>query len=334
MQRISSISQVKAVKKGCVLTIGNFDGVHRGHQQILTAAKQAAADRGAKLLVMTFEPHPLAIVRPEKAPGILTPLALKEHLLSELGADYLFVAETTPDLLALSAEQFVQKFLIDGIRPSLVVEGESFKFGSGRSGNIDTLQELAAGSGFEAAVIMAEQVELSAGRRVAVSSTLIRNLLAEGSVADAAIALGRPYRLIERVIRGRGKGRRLGFPTANMKLPEQVIPAEGVYAGHALIADTPEQLLAGRAIVPAALSIGTSATYGDTQSLLIEAHLLVENVGELYGKHIAMDFIQQIRPQQKFDTESALAAQIAEDCKEVKRVLATRKSESSIFDWK
>ncbi|HLB72747.1 MAG TPA: riboflavin biosynthesis protein RibF, partial [Sedimentisphaerales bacterium] len=296
MQRISSISQVKTVEKGSVLTIGNFDGVHRGHQQILAAAKQAAANRGAKLLVMTFEPHPLAIVRPENAPGILTPLPLKEHLIGEFGADYLFVVESTAELLALSARDFVQRFLIDSVRPSLVVEGEGFNFGSARSGNINTLQRLAAANGFEVAVIIAEQVELSAGRNVTVSSTIIRNLLAEGNVADAAIALGRPYRLMGKIIPGRGKGRRLGFPTANMKLPKQVIPAQGVYSGRALTADTPEQLLAGRANAPAALSIGTSATYGDMQSLLIEAHLLVENVGELYGKHMAMDFIQQIRP--------------------------------------
>lgn len=322
MHRISSISQIKTVGKSCVLTIGNFDGVHRGHQQILAAAKQAADDRGAKLLAMTFEPHPLAVVRPEIAPGCLTPLDLKERLIAQFGADYLFVAKTTPDLLALSAEQFVQQFLIDGIRPGLVVEGESFNFGSGRSGNINTLQELAAANGLEVSVIIAEQVELSGGRSVTVSSTIIRNLLAEGNVADAATALGRPYRLIERIIPGRGKGRRLGFPTANMKLPKQVIPAEGVYAGYALIADTPGKLLSNRQKTPAALSIGTSATYGDAQSLLIEAHLLKKHVGELYGKHIAMDFVQRIRPQKKFDTESALATQIAKDCREAKEVLA------------
>lgn len=322
MQRISDISQIKTISKGCVLTIGNFDGVHRGHQQILTAAKQAAADRGAKLLAMTFEPHPVAIVRPEKAPGVLTPLDLKERLIAQFGADYLFVAKTTPELLALSAEEFVRQFLIDGIRPTLVVEGESFNFGSGRSGNIHTLQELADANGFEVSVITAEQVELSAGRSVTVSSTIIRNLLAEGNVVAAANALGRPYRLIEIIIPGRGKGRRLGFPTANMKLPQEIVPAEGVYAGFVEVADTPDQLLGCRAKIHAALSIGTSATYGDTQSLLIEAHLLGKNIGDLYGNHIAMDFIKQIRPQQKFETESALTAQIAKDCKEAKDVLA------------
>ncbi|MBN2269311.1 MAG: hypothetical protein JXN61_01775, partial [Sedimentisphaerales bacterium] len=188
MEKISSISQIKTFEKGCVLTIGNFDGVHRGHQQILTAAKQAAVDRGVKLLVMTFEPHPLAVLRLGKAPGILTPLPLKGHLIGEFGADYLSVVESTAELLALSATDFVQRFLIDSIRPSLVVEGEGFNFGSARSGNIDTLQELAAANGFEVSVITAEQVELSAGRSVTVSSTIIRNLLAEGNVADAAIA--------------------------------------------------------------------------------------------------------------------------------------------------
>jgi len=322
MQIFSSIAEIKTVEKGCVLTIGNFDGVHRGHQQILKVAKQAANDRGAKLLVMTFEPHPIAVVRPEKAPGILTPLALKEHLISQLGADYLFIAPTTPELLALRAEEFVQRFLIEGIRPSLVVEGESFNFGAGRSGNVHTLEELAAANTFEVSVIIARQVQLSPGRGVEVSSTIIRNLLAEGGVADAATALGRPYRLMEKIIPGRGKGRRLGFPTANMKLPKQIIPAEGVYAGYALVADSTDEILANGKKVPAALSIGKSATYGDTEQVLIEAHLFEKNVGDLYGKHLAMDFIKRIRTQKKFKTESKLANQIAKDCKKAKTILA------------
>ena len=156
-------------------------------------------------------------------------------------------------------------------------------------------------------------VELSAGRRVKISSTLIRDLLANGNVADAAIALGRPYRLLEKVIPGRGKGKRLGFATANIKPPPQVIPAEGVYAGLVEVADSQRQLYSASGNTPAALSIGTSATYGDLQSLLVEAHLLKDNVGELRGKYLAMDFVKLIRPQRKFDSESDLAAQIAKD---------------------
>jgi len=322
MQRISSVSQLEKVRKGCVLTIGNFDGVHVGHRQILAAAKEAAAQRETQLLVMTFEPHPLAVLRPEKAPGVLTPLVVKERLLTELGADCILVVESTSELLSLSAEGFVRRFLVENIRPSLVVEGESFNFGSGRSGGISTLQELGAENGFDVSVVTAKEVELSAGRTVKVSSTIVRDLLANGDVADAAVALGRPYRLMERIIAGRGKGRRLGFPTANMKLPGQVIPAEGVYAGFAEVADTPDQLLWARAKSPAAFSIGTSATYGDKNPLLIEAHLLIDGVGRLYDKWLALDFVERIRPQKKFKSESELSAQIGKDCKKARTFLA------------
>jgi len=322
MQRISSVSQLKKVRKGCVLTIGNFDGVHVGHRQILAAAREAAVQRETQLLAMTFEPHPLAVLRPEKAPGVLTPLVLKERLLTELGADCILVVESTSELLSLSAEDFVRRFLVENIRPSLVVEGESFNFGSGRSGGISTLQEMGAENGFDVSIVTAKEVELSGGRTVKVSSTIVRDLLADGDVADAAAALGRPYRLIERMIAGRGKGRRLGFPTANMKLPGQVIPAEGVYAGFAEVADTPDQLLLAKAKSPAALSIGTSATYGDENPLLIEAHLLIDGVGRLYDKWLAMDFVERIRAQEKFKSECELSAQIGKDCKKARTFLA------------
>jgi riboflavin kinase/FMN adenylyltransferase len=321
MQRISTISQLQKVRKGCVLTIGNFDGLHVGHQQILAAAKEAAAQRETQLLVMTFEPHPLAVLRPEKAPGVLTPLALKERLLTELGADCILVVESTSELLSLSAEDFVRRFLVENIRPGVVVEGESFNFGSGRSGGISTLQELGVENGFDVCVVTAKEVAFSSGRTVEVSSTVVRNLLANGDVADAAVAMGRPYRLMERIIAGRGKGRRLGFPTANMKLPGQIIPAHGVYAGFAEVADTPDQLLSARAKSPAALSIGTSATYGDENLLLIEAHLLIDGVGLLSGKWLAMDFVRRIRAQKKFKSESELSAQIAKDCKTARMFL-------------
>jgi riboflavin kinase/FMN adenylyltransferase len=323
MQRISSVSQLEKVRKGCVVTIGNFDGVHVGHRQILAAAKEAAAQRETQLLVMTFEPHPLAVLRPEKAPGVLTPLVVKERLLTELGADCILVVESTSELLSLSAEGFVRRFLVENIRPSLVVEGESFNFGAGRSGGISTLLELGAENGFAVSVVTAKEVELSAGRTVKVSSTIVRSLLTNGDVADAAVVLGRPYRLMERIIAGRGKGRRLGFPTANMKLPGQVIPAHGVYAGFAEVADAPDQLLSARAKSPAAFSIGAAATFGDENPLLIEAHLLIDGVGRLCDKWLALDFVERIRAQKKFKSESELSAQIAKDCEDAKGILAT-----------
>lgn len=322
MQTISGISQLEKVEKGCVLTIGNFDGMHLGHQEVLVAAKKAAAERAVPLVVMTFEPHPLAVLRPEIAPGVLTSLVMKEDLLAEFGVAYLLVVESTPELLALSAEDFVRRFLVENIRPRLVVEGESFNFGSARSGSIETLVGTGKKNGFEVSIVPPKEVCLSSGRTAAVSSTLIRNLLADGSVADAALTLGRPYRLIEKVVPGRGKGKRLGFPTLNMQEPRQLVPGEGVYAGLVEIDDTFEQVLPTEVKIAAALSIGRAETLGSDNPPAIEAHILAEDVGDLHGKWLAMDFIKRIRDQKKFDSEEELAAQIAEDCEKVKEILA------------
>jgi riboflavin kinase/FMN adenylyltransferase len=210
-------SDISKVKKDCVLTIGNFDGVHIGHQAILAAAKRTAVDRAAKLIVMTFEPHPLAILRPQSPPGILTPLILKKHLLAESGVDYLFVVESSPGLLRLSPADFIDKFLVENIQPAIAVEGEDFNFGAERIGGVDTLRQLGIEKGFEVSVVDSKEVKFLSGRTAKISSTMIRDMLKAGRVADAAVALGRPYRLVERIVPGRGKGKQLGFPTANMK---------------------------------------------------------------------------------------------------------------------
>jgi len=320
MQRISDLRQIEKLEPGCVLTIGNFDGVHIGHQQILRVARRAADERAVAVVAMTFEPHPLAVVRPGSAPPVLTPLELKAALLSDCGVDLLFVAESTPELLALSPEQFVQRFMVEHIRPSLVVEGRGFGFARGRSGTIETLAELGRVHGFEVEVLEPMRIELAGGTQK-VSSTLVRELLAAGRVREAAAALGRAYRLIGPVVPGRGRGRRLGFPTANMGRPAQVLPAEGVYAGRAEFADSAEVLFTAGPGRPAAVSIGTTATYGQTDQLLIEAHVLGSRLGELYGKYVAMDFVERLREQRKFATESELAGQIADDCEKARRIL-------------
>src|SRR3972149_8992630 len=173
MKIIKSISDIKKTSRGCVLTIGNFDGVHLGHQQILTAARKITNKRQVQLVAMTFEPHPLAILHPEKAPGILTPLDLKKHLLAELGVDCLLVQKTNPDLLALSPQAYVEKFIVKGIQPGIVVEGESFNFGAGRAGDFQLLQKLGDEKDFEVSVIKAKKVTLSTGQVVQISSTVI-----------------------------------------------------------------------------------------------------------------------------------------------------------------
>ena len=310
--------------KGCVLTIGNFDGVHLGHQEILTAAKQIAAESAKELMVMTFDPHPASILHPDKTPGLLTPLELKKHLLAEFDVDCLLILESTLELLNLSPQDFVEQFIVRDIQPSIVVEGESFNFGSGRAGNVHTLQSLGPEKGVEVIVVEAKEVTLSTGQTAKISSTLIRNMLESGSVADSALALGRPYRLIGPVIPGMGKGKQLGFPTANMAPAQQIVPAEGVYAGFVEIGDTLDLVCKTHNKLPAAFSIGRAETLAGDNLLSVEAHILTDNVGDLYGKCLAMDFVERIRDQQKFETESALSAQIAKDCKKTKEILATK----------
>ena len=323
MKVLETISDLEKIKKGCVLTVGNFDGVHLGHREILTAAKQTAPQRRSELVVMTFEPHPLAILHPQKAPGILTPLALKKYLLAEFHVDWLFVSESTRQLLSLSPRDFVQRFLVENIQPGVVVEGESFNFGSGRTGGVHTLQKLGTEKGFEVSIVQAKEVKLSTGKTITISSTIIRDLLASGSVADAALTLGRAYRLIGQVVAGKGRGKQLGFPTVNMQPLHQLIPAEGVYAGFVKIGGDLDQVCESKEKIPAVFSIGRSETFGSDSPLVVEAHILTGNVGDLHGKWLAMDFIKRIRSQQKFETETELSAQIARDCKKAKEILTS-----------
>ncbi len=325
MEVIESESQLVGVAAGAVLTIGNFDGVHLGHQEILSAARQTTVQRKSKLIVMTFEPHPLAILHPQKRTGILTPLALKKCLLAEFGVDCLFILKSTLELLSLSPADFVEQFIVKNIQPDVVVEGDSFNFGSGRGGSIHTLKDLGAERGFEVSVIKAKEVKLPSGQAVKISSTIIRNMLGGGRVADAAVALGRPYRLIGQVVSGHGKGKQLGFPTLNLKKPQQLVPAEGVYAGTVEVAESIEEVCSAKERIAAAFSIGRAATYGTSQSLLIEAHLLVDNAEQFTGRYMAMDFIERIRGQQKFKTEKELVTQIAKDCETAKNILTIKK---------
>ncbi len=322
MKIIDNISGIGKIQKGCVLTIGNFDGVHIGHQEILKTAGKIARQKKTALAVMTFVPHPLFVLNPAKAPGILTPLEHKEHLLSQMGVDYLILLSSTIELLALSPNDFVDRFVVRNIKPSVLVEGDDFNFGAGRGGNINTLKDLGKEKGFDVIVIASAVAKIRDGMTVEISSTMIRMMLAQGRVADAAIELGRPYRLIGKIVCGRGVGRRLGFPTLNIDNPDQVVPSAGVYAGFVGTADTEDVLFKSNRRIPAVYSIGKAETFGNDYPILIEAHLLIENVGDLAGKWLAMDFIERIRGQRKFANEKDLSAQIAKDCKTAEKLLA------------
>jgi riboflavin kinase/FMN adenylyltransferase len=323
----SGPEKLSKVKIGSVLTIGNFDGVHLGHQEIIGLARKLADQRNSELVLMTFEPHPVAILYPEKAPGVLTPMILKKHLLARLGVDCMVVLESSYEILNLSPEAFVDEFLIKSSKPAVVVEGEDFNFGYGRSGNVRILQELGDRFGFEVVVVPGKQIEFADEQNTRVSSTLIRHLLHKGKVADTARALGRYYRLSGRTIPGKGKGKKLGFPTANICPVNRIIPAEGVYAGFVEIADTEEQLCHTNNKIPAAFSIGRAKTFISDHPLLVEAHILEQDTGDLYGKHLAMDFVRFVRHQQKFDSPELLSAQIAKDCQKAKQILDIKTTE-------
>jgi len=223
--------------------------------------------------------------------------------------------------LNLSPESFVDEFLLKSVQPDVVVEGEDFNFGYGRSGNVQILKELGERFSFEIVIVPGKEIKLANEQNARVSSTLIRHLLHKGKVADAAKALGRYYRLSGQTTLGKGKGRKLGFPTANIDPINQIIPAEGVYAGFVEIADTEEQLCESKSKLPAAFSIGRAKTFISDHPLLVEAHILGQDPGDLYGKYLAMDFVEFIRHQQKFTSPEQLSAQIEKDCQKTKLIL-------------
>ena len=321
MEIIKDIDSFKQLPDGSVLTIGNFDGLHLGHQEIITTARQMADQRGGKLAVMTFDPHPLTVLRPEHTPGILLPMDLKQDMLSEYGVDYFIIINDSYKLLNLSPRDFIDSFIMKHVRPSVVVEGDNFQFGYGRSGNCQTLCELGNEYGFEVKILKSLEIAVETAEKIICSSTEIRQFVEMGHVKSAMQVLSRPYRLMGKTVPGRGKGSELGFPTANIDSVDQIIPAEGVYAGYVSIANDREHLLKADQKLKAAFSIGRAKTFLTEHPLLVEAHLLGECPGNLYGKFISMDFIGKIRNQRRFESEEELIAQISKDCVNANQIL-------------
>ncbi len=322
MQMIDNTQQIQQLPKGMVLTIGNFDGVHRGHQAILSEARAIARQRGVGFAAMTFDPHPVALLHPEHAPGVLTPLAMKAMLAASMSVHTMIVIKDSLELLNLSPEAFVDQFLMANLAPSVVVEGPDFHFGYGRSGNVQTLRELGADRGFDVVEVPFTEITLSQDKTAAkCSSSQIRQLLERGQVRDASEVLGRPYRLIGQTMKGRGVGTQLGFPTANIDPLGQIIPSEGVYAGYAVVGDSFEDVAFGGLRRPAAISIGRAKTFMSDHPLLLEAHLLENKVEDLSGKWLALDFMRFLRHQQRFDSKDHLTAQIKKDIQRAELML-------------
>ncbi|MDD5135349.1 MAG: bifunctional riboflavin kinase/FAD synthetase [Phycisphaerae bacterium] len=321
MQTIENSGKIDALVKGCCLTIGNFDGFHQGHKKIIASARRAAENLGnCSVAAMTFDPHPVAILHPERTLQVLTPLPLKKALLASAGVDYLIVVKDSYKLLTLSPNDFIEEFLVKSIAPKALIEGDDFHFGYGRSGNAQMLCRLGKQKGFEVFIVDDEEMNLD-DSFVRISSTLIRHLLHNSGVADAARAIGRPYRLMGKVVKGRGKGLQLGFPTANIEPHDQIIPAEGVYAGFVSVAENVEEICTMNQKIPAVFSLGRAKTFISNHPLLIEAHILDEKINGLYDKFLTMDFIDFVRHQRRFETEEKLKEQIKKDCERAKSIL-------------
>jgi len=311
VQRWNDLSDVPAGFGPSAVTIGNFDGVHRGHHAVLGQVVDRARAAGLRAVAITFDPHPLAVLYPDRAPEPLSTTDHKLELLAAAGLDAVLVMPFTRELALWSPRRFVQEVLVDALGAKDVVVGSDTRFGYRNSGDVDTLRELGAELGFTVQVV-AELGRREQQRRW--SSTWVRELVAEGEVAAAAEVLGRPHRVTGKVVDGDHRGRELGYPTANLE-PGAVgaVPADGVYAGWMLRASSSERL-------PAAISVGTNPTFDGTVRR-VEAYVLDRTDLDLYGEVVAIEFVERLRPTLRFDGIEPLIRQMADDVLRCRQVL-------------
>ena len=290
-----------------VVTIGVFDGVHRGHQEIIGYTVKRARDLGIESVVVTFDPHPAEVVRPGSHPAVLTSPTRKAELIEELGADVLCVIPFTPDFSRLPAEEFAHDVLVEHLHAAVVVVGDNFRFGYRAQGDVELLTRL--GRTFGYAVQGAPLVSVD---DVVFSSTYIRACVDAGDVRAAAAALGRPHRIEGVVVRGDQRGRQLGFPTANLLCESRAaIPADGVYAAWLVWRGRREM---------AAVSIGTNPTFSGRERR-VEAFVL-DFDEDLYGERVGLDFVAHLRETRRYDAVEPLIAQIAQDVADTRDILA------------
>ncbi|MFJ6570968.1 bifunctional riboflavin kinase/FAD synthetase [Streptomyces sp. NPDC091292] len=312
MQRWRGLEDIPEDWGRSVVTIGSYDGVHRGHQLIIGRAVRRARELGVPSVVVTFDPHPSEVLRPGSHPPLLAPHHRRAELMADLGVDALLILPFTTEFSQLSPADFVVKVLVDKLHAQAVVEGPNFRFGHRAAGNVTVLAELGADYDFEVDVIDLV-VRGEAGGGEPFSSTLTRRLVAEGDVEGAAEILGRPHRVEGIVVRGAQRGRELGYPTANVEtLPHTAIPADGVYAGWLNVGDE---------AMPAAISVGTNPTFDGTERT-VEAYA-IDRVGlDLYGLHVSVDFLAFVRGQLKFESIEALLVAMGDDVKRCRELLA------------
>ncbi len=299
---------IPAAPNGAVVTVGTFDGVHRGHWEVLQETRRHARADGRRSVLATFHPHPLRVIRPDSAPPLLTTPLEKEEILAESGIDYAVFLPFTRALAEYSPERFVHEILIERLHLRRLVIGYDHGLGKGRTGDVSELRRIGDRLGFEVHVVGAVVIEGQA-----VSSSGIRRSLQRGDVVAAAAGLGRPYSFRGPVIRGDGRGRRLGFPTANIEAPspDKLLPREGIYAVRAFVGGAPRN---------GVLHLGPRPVFQDAPPS-IEVHLF-DFDAELYGEEVRVDFCERLRDVHAFASVSELIAAIRADCEAARAVLA------------
>ena len=306
MKIIRGLKDIKKTPlKDPVVTLGNFDGVHLGHQAIFKQVVAWSLSTGGNSVVFTFEPHPLKVLAPQRSPKLLSTFREKMEQIEASGMDAVICANFTPEFASQNPEDFVKDVLVDTLGVKALFVGHDYAFGKNRKGDIPFLRDAGARFGFELHVIGPVKVE-----GITVSSTKIRQLIVDGEVCLASKLLGRPYSIEGTVIAGHSRGRTLGFPTANITTPNELPPKEGVYAVSVLIE--------GREYKGAA-NIGKNPTFSDTTSSY-EVHLF-DFEGDLYGKFLKMKFIKRVRDEVRFKDAAELAEQIRKDVERVKAIL-------------
>jgi riboflavin kinase/FMN adenylyltransferase len=290
-----------------VVALGNFDGLHRGHQQLIDEVRRRAGEHGGTATVLIFDPHPPRVLRPDRAPALLMTLAQKLEAFERAGVQGVAIVEFTRDLARWEPELFVEAVLIDWLRAAEVCVGANFLFGRDRSGTFTLLRALGEDRGFRV-----DKIEPVRYKEFVVSSTRVRHLLCEGRVDEAGALLGHHYFIDGKVVAGDGRGRTLGFPTANLETDNELIPALGIYATIGIVDDQ---------AWPAVTSIGVRPTLGEGGPMTIETHLL-EGGRDLYGRPMRVAFVKWLRPEAAFDGLEALTAQIHRDCAEANALFA------------
>ncbi len=307
MERWRGLDAVPTDWGRSVVTVGVFDGVHRGHQLLIGRAVAVARERGLPAVLVTFDPHPAELVRPGSHPAQLTTLRRRADLAAELGIDAVCVLPFTPELLRTEPSAFVHHVLVERLHAAAVVVGRNFRFGHRGAGDVALLTELGQRFGFAV-----EGLALTGDDGVTFSSTYIRACIAAGDVAAAAAALGRPHRVEGVVVHGARRGRDLGFPTANIaSAPHTALPADGVYAGRFAI---------GGRLLPAAISVGTNPTFSG-RVRTVEAYVLDVHE-DFYGHAVAVDLVARLRGQEHYDDVDALVSQMHADVARAREILA------------